>query len=124
MVAVSSFDELSALNPGQIRGKIVLYDAPYQGYGRTVMYRVAGPSRAASVGSCGGAGSLDHAIQSTESAYRHAGLFAAMLPKFPLPRISVEDAESIHRLILAGNTVSASLSKWPRTLNPTPIPPT
>jgi len=46
VVAVSTFDELAALPPERVKGRIVLFDAPYQGYGKTVAYRVGGASRA------------------------------------------------------------------------------
>src|SRR5260370_786922 len=50
VVVVSTFDELTALGASKVKGKIVLYDAPYQGYGATVMYRAAGATRAAQLG--------------------------------------------------------------------------
>lgn len=108
VVAVSSFDELSALPPAQIRGKIVLFDAPYQGYGRTVMYRVAGPSRAAALGA---AAVLVRSITPFSLRSPHTGtlVYSPDAPKIPAAALSVEDAESIHRLILAGNTVRVSL---------------
>src|SRR5208283_4214635 len=50
LVAVSSFDELEALGADQVRGRIVLYNVPWQGYGRTVQYRTNGAIRAARLG--------------------------------------------------------------------------
>ena len=50
VVSVASFDELDALGADKVRGKIVLYNAPWQGYGKTVKYRTAGASRAARLG--------------------------------------------------------------------------
>ena len=36
VVAVNDFDELAKLGRGKVRGKIVLYNEVYQGYGTTV----------------------------------------------------------------------------------------
>ena len=43
---VKSFEELDA-HASEARGRIVLYDVPYAGYGDTVRYRSQGASRAA-----------------------------------------------------------------------------
>ena len=37
VVVVTDFDELERLGAEKVKGKIVLYDAPWQGYGRTVV---------------------------------------------------------------------------------------
>ena len=50
VVAVNDFNELEKLGAGRVRGKIVLYNETYQGYGASVTYRTAGPSRAAALG--------------------------------------------------------------------------
>ena len=46
---VSTFGELAALGEDKVKGKIVLFDAPYEGYGATVMYRSSGASRAGAI---------------------------------------------------------------------------
>ena len=51
-VVVGSFDELDALGPS-LKGKIVVYNVPWTGYGETVQYRSAGASRAAAYGAVG-----------------------------------------------------------------------
>ncbi|MBV9037212.1 MAG: peptidase M28 family protein, partial [Acidobacteriaceae bacterium] len=48
-LVVSNFDELTQAG-GRASGKIVVFNAPYEGYGKTVAYRVAGASRAAKLG--------------------------------------------------------------------------
>ncbi len=48
-VVVRNFDELDALGE-KVRGKIVVYNAPYTTYGATVQYRGGGASRAARYG--------------------------------------------------------------------------
>jgi hypothetical protein len=50
VVVVPDFDALKKLGKAGVSGKIVVFNAPYEGYGRTVMYRVAGPSQAAALG--------------------------------------------------------------------------
>src|SRR6185503_16173624 len=48
-VVVRNFTELDALGE-KVRGKIVVYNAPFTNYGATVQYRGFGPSRAARYG--------------------------------------------------------------------------
>ncbi len=50
VVAVANFDELQRQDRSAITGKIVLFNAPYVGYDRAVVYRRDGPSRAAKLG--------------------------------------------------------------------------
>ena len=42
VIVVSSFEELEELDPLDVRGKIVLYNAPFTTYGDTVQYRTKG----------------------------------------------------------------------------------
>src|ERR1700742_1697159 len=53
VVAVSTFEELDKLGTAGVQGKIVLYDAPFVSYDRTVAFRAEGPSRAARLGAAG-----------------------------------------------------------------------
>jgi carboxypeptidase Q len=48
VVVVRTFDELDALGE-RVRGKIVVYNAPFTNYGTTVRYRGSGASRAGAV---------------------------------------------------------------------------
>ena len=50
VAAVSSFDELEKLGKRGVEGKIVVYDAPFVSYEKTVAYRRDGASRAARFG--------------------------------------------------------------------------
>ena len=71
--------------PEQVRGKIVLFDAPYQGYGRTVIYRVAGASRAAALGAVA---VLVRSITPFSLRTPHTGTLiysARRRPRFPRP---------------------------------------
>ncbi|KAI9592587.1 hypothetical protein BDF19DRAFT_450990 [Syncephalis fuscata] len=50
IVVVRNFDELARLGQQRIRGKIVLYNEPWQGYEATVAYRLRGAQEAARYG--------------------------------------------------------------------------
>ena len=50
VVRVANFDEFDALPDEAIAGRIVLFDAHWEGYGKTVQYRGNGASRAAARG--------------------------------------------------------------------------
>ncbi len=108
VVAVTNFEELAALKPEQVRGKIVLFDAPYRGYGQTVSYRVEGPSRAAALGA---AAVLVRSVTPLNVRVPHTGtlVYDEKVPKIPAAAVTVEDAESIHRLIARGSTVRVQL---------------
>jgi len=97
VVVVSNFDELKALPPGAVKGKIVVYNAPYEGYGKTVMYRVAGASLAASMGAVG---VLVRSITPLAVQLPHTGtlVYDAKQPEIPAAAISLEDAMMLARL--------------------------
>ncbi len=108
VVAVSNFAELAALKPEQVRGKIVLFDAAYQGYGKTVSYRVAGASRAAALGAVA---VLVRSITPFSLRTPHTGtlIYTDDAPRIPAAAVTVEDAESMHRLLGRGDTVTVHL---------------
>jgi carboxypeptidase Q len=51
-LVVKDFDELEA-NKDKVKGKIVVYNPPWMGYGESVDYRVNGAWRAAKYGAVG-----------------------------------------------------------------------
>ncbi len=108
VLVVSSFEELAALKPDRARGSIVLFDVPYKGYGQTVMYRVAGASRAASLGA---AAVLVRSITPFSLRTPHTGtlIYSPNAPKIPAAAITVEDAEALHRLVNRGVPVQVRL---------------
>jgi len=108
VVAVSNFDELTALPPEQVRGKIVLFDAAYQGYGRTVAYRVSGASRAAALGAVA---VLVRSITPVSLRDPHTGtlVYTGGAPQIPAAAVTIEDAEAIHRLVRRGVSVRVQL---------------
>lgn len=107
VVVVSNFDELSALGD-KVKGKIVLYDALYEGYGRTVAYRVGGPSRAAKLGAVA---VLVRSITPLAMQMPHTGTtrYTEDAPKIPAAAVSPEDAMLLHRLAQSGDTPTVHL---------------
>jgi hypothetical protein len=114
-VAVSSFDELEALGAEKVRGKIVLYNVPYAGYGRTVAYRTTGAIRAAKLGAVA---SLVRSVTQLSLRDPHTGTMSYddAVPKIPHAAVSIEDALRIQRLVDAGNRVTLRLFMSAKTL--------
>jgi hypothetical protein len=104
VVAVRSFEELDGLGREKVAGKIVLYDPPWEGYGKTVQYRSTGPSRAARMGA---AALLLRSVTPRSLYTPHTGSlrYEDGVPKIPAAAITVEDAYRIRRLVEAGDDV-------------------
>ena len=102
VVVVSSFDELNTLGK-TVTGKIVLFNAPYEGYGRTVQYRVNGASQAAALGAVA---VLVRSITPLAMQIPHTGTleYAPGAPKIAAAAVSIEDAMLIDRLQRSGAT--------------------
>ncbi len=109
VVAVSTFDELEKLGRRAVEGKIVLYDAPFTTYDKTVVYRTDGASRAARLGAVG---ALVRSVTPRSLRDPHTGAmdYSAADPKIPSAAVSVEDAIWIHRLTQSGQRVRIHLS--------------
>src|ERR1700733_14357816 len=109
VVAVSSFDELEKLGRRGVEGKIVVYDAPFVTYGKTVLYRKDGASRAARLGAVA---ALVRSITPRSLRDPHTGAmqYSASDPKIPTAAVSVEDALWIHGLTRAGQRVRVHLA--------------
>ncbi len=101
VVAASNFDELDKLGRKRVAGRIVLYNAPFQGYGKTVAYRMAGPSHAARLGAVA---VLVRSVTPLSLANPHTGAleYDADAPKIPAASVTVEDAQMIARLCAQG----------------------
>ena len=108
VVVVSNFDDLKKLGADRVKGKIVVYNAPYDGYGKTVMYRVAGPSQAAALGAVA---VLVRSITPLAMQTPHTGtlVYDEKLPKIPAAAISLEDALMLARLSTEGAPVKVHL---------------
>ena len=104
VVVVPDFDALKKLGRAGVAGKIVVYNAPYEGYGKTVMYRVAGASQAAELGAVG---VLVRSITPLAVQLPHTGTlqYDEKQPKIPAAAISLEDAMMLARLASEGKPV-------------------
>lgn len=108
VVAVSSWEELEALDDSAIAGRIVLFDVPFTGYGATVQYRGKGPVEAARRGAVG---MLIRSVTPVSLNTPHTGAtrYDEEVPKIPAAALTIEDAAWIHRLLDAGSTVEVEL---------------
>jgi hypothetical protein len=75
-LVVGSFDELKAAGEARVKGRVVVFDVPFTGYGATVAYRGNGAIEAAKLG----------------------------VPRIPAAAITIENATLLRRLQAAGRT--------------------
>ena len=117
VVAVSSFDELAKLPDDAIKGKIVLFDEPWQGYGKSVAYRGAGPSVAAKRGAVA---CLIRTVGTASLGNPHTGVthYEDGVAKIPAAALSIEHASMLHRLCARGETVQVHLRMDAQMLAP------
>ena len=95
-IVVRSFAELDRLGE-QVRGKIVVYNAPYVNYGATVQYRLHGASRAARYGAVA---ALVRSITPLALQTAHTGAmnYDPNQPKIPVAAVTIEVAEFLQRM--------------------------
>jgi carboxypeptidase Q len=107
VVVVRSFDELETLGE-RVRGKIVVYNAPFTTYGVTVRYRASGASRAARYGAVA---ALVRSITPVSLQTPHTGAMSYddNLPKIPTAAITIEGAELLQRMQDRGDRVTLRL---------------
>src|SRR3984885_8987263 len=101
VVFVPSFDALDAMTPEQIKGKIVVFNPGWDGYGVNTQYRTYGASRAAAKGAVA---MLVRSATGLAMQIPHTGTlqYDSKQPKIPAAAISVEDALMIERLCKEG----------------------
>jgi carboxypeptidase Q len=126
VVVVTSFADLQRLGPEAVRGKIVLFDRPFDkelaaegrgldAYILNAPYRISGASVAASAGA---AAVLVRSLGSEDLRIPHTGVVLYKSDtKIPAAAITAEDAELIARLARRG-TVVMRLVLTPKTLPP------
>jgi carboxypeptidase Q len=125
VVAVNNFDELRALGRDKVKGRIVLFNHPFDkkmaaegrggdAYAQAVVYRNTGPSAAAREGAVG---CLVRSVGGSEYRLPHTGAtdYADDAPKIPAAAVTVEDAELIANLVRQG-TVKMKLVLRPQQL--------
>jgi carboxypeptidase Q len=95
-IVVRTFDELETLGE-QVRGKIVVYNAPFTNYGETVRYRLTGASRAARYGAVA---ALVRSVTPVSLQSPHTGAMAydEKQPKIPTAAVTIETAELLQRM--------------------------
>lgn len=102
VVFVHDFAELDKLPDTEVKGKIVVFNPGWHGYGVGSMYRTGGPSRAAAKGA---AAVLVRSATGLAMQIPHTGTlrYDEKQPKVPSAAISVEDALLIERLAKEGS---------------------
>jgi Peptidase family M28/PA domain len=115
VVPVANFNALDALGHDQVAGKIVLFNVPFEGYGKTVVYRSTGASHAARLGA---AAVLLRSVGSLAMQTPHTGSmdYAPGVAKIPAAAITAEDAQLIQRLTDSGEHVTVRLYMEARML--------
>jgi hypothetical protein len=124
VVEVDSMDALKSLGDS-VRGRIVLFNKPIwrdrdgEGYGKVSPLRHAGPSQAARQGAVA---TLIRSLGTLDARLPHTGTLSYDddAPRIPAAAIAAEDAEHIHRLLAAGETVRVRLRLDCRTLPDAP----
>jgi carboxypeptidase Q len=96
VVVVRNFEELDRLGEG-VRGKIVVYNAPFTSYGATVRYRGQGASRAARYGAVA---ALVRSITPVSLQTPHTGAmqYDPAQPQIPVAAITIEAAGLLQRM--------------------------
>lgn len=114
VLVVGSFDELEARRH-EVPGKIVLFNAPFTTYGRTVQYRVTGAVRAAQAGAIA---SLVRSVGPVSLYTPHTGVmrYADDVPQIPHAAVTVEDALMMQRMQDRGQPIRVRLMMEAETL--------
>ena len=121
VVEAASLDEVKALGDSA-KGKIVLYNKRIypnggddRGYGGVVSLRYSGAAAAAKVGAVG---MMIRSLATADLRLPHTGAMAYEdgVPRIPAVAISPEDAELIHRFLVAGETVTVAFTTSCKTL--------
>jgi carboxypeptidase Q len=117
VVVVPHWEAFDALSESEVRGRIVLFNAPFTTYSETVKYRYEGAVKAASKGALA---SLVRTIGRGTLRNPHTGAmkeYEEGAPRIPAAAISIEDALLIERLVQAGEDVRITLNMSARTLD-------
>ena len=125
LLVVNSFTDLKELPPGVLKGKILLFNSPFdkqlaaQGsslaaYERTVLYRSAAPIVA---GSFGAAAVLIRSVGSADYRLPHTGAtyYSPEIPRIPAAAVTAEDADLLVNLVRLG-TARMHLTLTPQSL--------
>ena len=118
VVVVSGFDELKARGT-EVRGKIVLFDAPFTTYGETGRYRRFGANEAAKLGAVA---VLVRSIADASMSTPHTGRlqYDSTSRRIPAAAITIEDAMMLHRMQDRGQQLTVRLVMGARSLPKVP----
>jgi carboxypeptidase Q len=107
VVVVTSFDDLRARST-DVKGRIVLFNAPYNGYSETVTYRNGGARAAAMYGAVA---VLVRSVGPLGLRTTHTGsvTYAPSQTRIPAAAVAVEDANRLARLAARGRSVRMRL---------------
>jgi carboxypeptidase Q len=116
LLVVTDFDELEA-RADEAEGRIVLFNPPWMGYGKTVQYRVRGADAASRHGAVA---CLIRSVTQSESSPPHTGVMhyagGDTIPKIPAAAITVRDAARLERQHRRGLNVRVRLQMNAETL--------
>ena len=114
VLVVDSYEELET-RAGEARGKIVLFNAEFTSYGRTVAYRSGGAVAAARHGAVA---SLVRSVGSASMYTPHTGnmRYEDGVPKIPHAAVTIEDAAMMRRMQDRGQNVRVTLKMDAETL--------
>ena len=120
VLVVSSYADLAARS-AEAKGKIVLFNVPFTGYGQTVRYRSAGADSASRRGALA---ILLRSVSSGSMQNPHTGSMnydsTGAIKKIPAAAISVEDALMLSRMAARGEKLVVTLKMEAHTLPDVP----
>ncbi|MFN7958585.1 MAG: M20/M25/M40 family metallo-hydrolase [Holophagaceae bacterium] len=118
VVVVGSFDELDRLGEA-VKGKIVLFDVPFKGYGHTVVYRHDGAARAAKYGAVA---ALVRSVGPVSLDTPHTGAmdYDPAFPKIPTACVTLEASTQMRRMQDRGERIRMRLEMGGKTLPDAP----
>lgn len=118
VLVVRSFDDLRAF-ASKAQGRIVVFNAPFTTYGRTVAYRMEGAIEAAKVGAVA---ALVRSVTPFSTYLPHTGVmrYDSATPKIPAAAITMEDAALLQRMQDRGETPIVRLRMDAHTLPDAP----
>lgn len=111
VIVVRSFEDLNTINESQIRGKIVVFDPPFISYGKTVIYRTQGATRAAEKGAVA---TLVRSVTPFSLYTLHTGsqYYGENVTKIPTAAITHEDADLMRSLQTAGKEIILTIKMF------------
>jgi len=118
VAVVGSFDELDKLGEA-VKGKIVLFDVPFKGYGHTVVYRHDGAAKAAKYGAVA---ALVRSVGPVSLDTPHTGAmgYDPAFPKIPTACVTIEASTQMRRMQQRGERIQMKLVMGAKTLPDAP----